>query len=328
MSYLLTGCNGLLGGHIARLLLKKGEKVLALKRKSSDLSFVADIQGAIEWIEGDILDYLMLEEAVHQADMVIHAAGLVSFQAKDRKKLYKVNAEGTANVVNACIRAGQKPLCHISSVAALGKPPQQKVINEATRWDATAGHSDYAFSKNLGEQEVWRGVEEGLPAVILNPSVVLGAGNWQRSSLQLLNHAASQPAFYPPGILNYVDARNVAQAVYLVLQQELFASRFVLNAGHVPYATFYQQVAERLGLTPPLKTFTRWQARLAQMLSVAAKAFGPGKQVLSRDMLKSAFNEHKMDGSSICRTTGLHYHTLSETLDWACAEQQHATQAQ
>jgi nucleoside-diphosphate-sugar epimerase len=195
----ITGSTGIVGTRIMFDLLERGLAVKALKRKNSDLDFVKRVfvfysgeKGIglfnnIQWVEGDILDVALLERYLAGVEQVYHCAALVSYQPRDEEKLLRINQEGTANLVNAALAAGVKRLCHISSVAAMGRKTGKRLTDEKTAWERKANKSNYSLSKFLSEQEVWRGMAEGLPAVIVNPSIILGPSKAKQSSGMLVN---------------------------------------------------------------------------------------------------------------------------------------------
>lgn len=213
----VTGANGLVGSFIVRQLLDKGESVRALKRETSDLSLIQAFEKQIEWIEGDLLDYDILNEALKDVDYVIHTAAIVSFDPNDFQDLYITNVEGTANLVNACLANSIKKICHLSSIAAIGKNNKEAKISELTKWENSEQNSHYAKSKYLAELEVWRGIEEGLNAVIVNPTIILGPGDWEKSSAKLFKQVWKHSSFYPNGFFHYVDVRDVSTICILSL---------------------------------------------------------------------------------------------------------------
>jgi nucleoside-diphosphate-sugar epimerase len=164
---LVTGATGFLGSYILRLLLKKGYKVRAIRRSSSPMAMLQDIADKVEWVEGDVTDLPFLEEATKDIDYVYHAAAAVSFNSKDKEKMMLVNGIGTENIVNVCLDNGVKKLLHVSSIAALGRKENVTEIDENAQWENSPLNSDYAISKFKAECEVWRGIQEGLNAVII-----------------------------------------------------------------------------------------------------------------------------------------------------------------
>ena len=193
----LTGGTGLLGSHLLIELLKRGKTVRALKRKTSSLANVKSIFSfylgekandffeSINWVDGDINDITSLQSLMGSCDEVYHCAGYVSFYRKDFKKLMKINKEGTANLVNTSLELGVKKFSYVSSTAAIGRDKKGEEYTEKSKWLTSSENSNYAVSKHSGEMEVWRGQEEGLNTSIVNPSVIIGAGDWEEGSLTI-----------------------------------------------------------------------------------------------------------------------------------------------
>lgn len=182
---LVTGGTGFLGSYLLRALVTAGKPVRALYRRHIPDQLL-DVKDRVEWVQGDVLDVGSLEEAMQGVAQVYHCAAIVSFHPDRRAQMLKINVEGTANVVNIALDAGVKKLVHVSSVAALGRAKEQAAINERSQWEESSNNSYYAISKHLSEMEIWRGIAEGLPAVIVNPSIILGSGYWHDGSGMLL----------------------------------------------------------------------------------------------------------------------------------------------
>ena len=253
MNILITGATGLVGSAIARRCLSDNHSVSALFRAGSDRSLLGDNASKINWIEGDILDIKSLEIAIEGIDFVIHAAAIVSFVPRDRDIMYKVNREGTANVVNVCLKSGIQKLCYVSSIAALGRPDPRKIVqgqdtvlDESQRWEDSPENSEYAKSKYLAELEVWRGIAEGLNAVIVNPTLVLGEGDWTKSSTQIFKYVYKQKPFYTTGLANYVDVVDVAEIVYQLMLSDISGERFLLNGGSISYQNLFNTIADAM----------------------------------------------------------------------------------
>ena len=320
MTYFITGATGFIGSHIARMLIQKGRCVVALKRPQSQLLLIEDIADQIQWIDGDILDVTSLEEAVKQAEYVIHAAGVVSFGSKKmRQQMAKVNIEGTQNVVNTCLALGKtKKLCYLSSVAAIGRSPDREWVDEKGKWADMEDHSFYGYTKYQGELEVWRGTAEGLSAVIVNPSIVLGTGSWDQSSLKLFKYGYEGSSVTPRGELNYVDVRDIAQATLQLLEGDVEDERFILSAGHIPYREFFPELHQRFGNSVKMVDLKPWMAALARIVGSIQSAFG-GKPLINKETISSGNAQTKFDGQKVTRAIPFQYAPLSDTLDWACA---------
>ena len=318
---LITGATGFIGSHIARTYLDNGHPVAVLHREESGYGMLADLADQITWQVGDILDIPSLEAAITNGIDVIHAAAIVSFVPKDRDPMEKVNVEGTANVVNVCLKAGVRKLGYVSSVAALGKPVakggtlgESNLITEDQKWEESPLNSNYAKSKYRAELEVWRGVAEGLNAVMVNPTGVLGAGDWSRSSLQLIKYVYDERPFYTDGLVNYVDVLDVADSLYQLMQSDLAAQRYILNGGTITYRALLEQIATALGKRPPTVRLPPLLTRLLWPIE-AVRSWLTGKApLITRETARSASAQYRFNGERIEQVTDFQYRPLNETL--------------
>ncbi|PAC33226.1 NAD-dependent epimerase/dehydratase family protein [Flectobacillus sp. BAB-3569] len=318
---LITGITGLVGSFVAKHFLDKGHQVAGFRRANSDLSLVTDIQSQIHWLEGDVLDVLSLEKALVGIDIVIHAAAVVSFAPKDAELMNKVNIEGTANVVNACLDAGIRKVCFISSVAALGrKLPQEYVegqqvtLNEKSTWEEDPLNSNYAKSKYLAEMEVWRGVAEGLNAVIVNPSVILGEADWNKSSTQLFKYANSEPTYYPKGSLNYVDILDLSECVYQLVTSDIVGERFVLNAGTISFQNFFEKVSQSLGKKAPTKAVSNTISEILWRVEALRSWLTGSTPILTKETARSSKFNFYFDNAKIKKQLNFNFRSFDETI--------------
>lgn len=253
----------MVGSHLLFDLIKKGERVRALRRKNSNIDEVRkifsyytdqadELFSKIEWKEGDLLDIFSLSEAMEGVTKVYHCAAIVSLNPKDGEKMIFNNVTGTANTVNAAIEKKIQKFCHVSSVAALGIE-SEKEISEETHWNDKTNFSAYAISKYLSENEVWRASQEGLPVVIVNPAVVIGPGNWKRSSGDIFNLANKGMSWYTSGSIAYVDVRDVSKAMIMLTESEIRNERFIVSSENLPYKKIIELVCASLGKPLPNK---------------------------------------------------------------------------
>lgn len=318
---LITGITGLVGSFVAKQFLAKGHLVAGLRRANSDLSLVSEIQHQIQWLEGDVLDVLSLEKALQNIDIVVHAAAVVSFAPKDAELMNKVNIEGTANVVNACLDASIKKMCFISSVAALGRklpqeytPGQQVTISEKSTWEEDPLNSNYAKSKYLAEMEVWRGVAEGLNAVIVNPSVILGEADWNKSSTQLFKYAFDEPSYYPKGTINYVDVLDLSECVYQLATSEIVGERFVLNAGVIPFQSFFEKLAHALHKKAPTKVVTDFMSEILWRIEAFRSWLTGSTPLLTKETARSSKFNFYFDNTKIKKQLNFEFRSFEETV--------------
>ena len=279
---LVTGGTGQIGSRLLlNLTRNKAYKVRAIYRNTQSLEKIRQLfvkhsdSGAaqfdtIEWIQADLSNIPALEKAFEGVTFVFHCAGLISFQPQDFDKLIEVNVQGTANIVNLSIDFGVKKLCYVSSVATLSTLPHTP-IDEENDWNNEDNNTDYAISKHGAEMEVWRGSQEGLPVVIVNPSVVLGGDFADRGSGLLYKKVADGLRYYPAGATGFVGVDDVVRAMVQLQFSEVAGERFVLNAENLTYKAVLERIAKQLGVKAPTKCVShqmlRFLARLDGVLS-------------------------------------------------------------
>jgi dihydroflavonol-4-reductase len=317
-TYFITGANGLVGSYLTKEILDKGYgKVIGLKRANSQLDPLGDYARQVQWITGGLLDMDSLAEGIAQADYVIHAAAAVSFDDRQRNLIRQINIDGTANVVNTCLDYPHVELLHISSVAAIGKEKGEHILNENSQWEENIDLPEYATSKYLAELEVWRAIAEGLNAVIVNPSAVLGVGDWSRSSLQIFDYVAGEHTFYPPGKLNYVDARDLAEISLALLHQNIRGERFILNGGSISYKEMFEQIAEKISVQPPGRRLSPLLGKWVAGADALRAFFTQSERKITRDLVKSTSQEIHFSNQKISDTLGMEFRSLTDTLNWA-----------
>ncbi len=260
----VTGGTGFVGSHLLRHLVDEGYRhIYATRRKESPMTLVDDIAGKINWLEGDILDVPFLEEAMGGMNYIFHCAGVVSFDTRDAKRLMAVNGTGTANVVNIALDVGVDKMIHVSSIAALGRSKTTKTVDENTAWVRSNYNTDYAISKYFGEMEVWRGIEEGLTAAIVNPAIILGHEILGRGTSKMLLHVKRGSKFYPPGGSGFVGVKDVVRFMVLLMDSDIVGERFLLSAEDLTYKTVFEMIAAALGQKPPVIQVNRLMTEIA-----------------------------------------------------------------
>ena len=325
----VTGGTGLIGAHLLFELTKNNEKIKALKRETSDLNKVLKVFSyysenpkilfeKIEWVNGDILDYFGLEKLLDRVHEIYHCAATVSFQSKERKQMIENNVEGTANIVNAALENGAKKLCHVSSVAALGRLQNGAPVTEETNWVPSKKITGYSESKFFSEAEVWRGIEEGLDAVIVNPSIVLGPGNWDSGSSKLFKTIWDGMKFYTKGVTGFVDVKDVVKAMLLLTDESNFEScknkRFLLSAENWSYQDLFYQIADELEKSHPPYFASDFLLNLAWRGSSIYSALSGKPSIITRDAVVSSNKINNFDGSKITRCFDFSYTSVSDSI--------------
>jgi nucleoside-diphosphate-sugar epimerase len=304
----VTGANGFLGAHVVMSLLLKGFKVTALRRSNSDMSEYHDIArwrlkdqqdllSNVSWMEADITDILQLDAAFEGAEYVFHCAAVVAFKGKNTTMM-KVNAEGTANVVNACLKTNVKKLIYASSTAALGRTDNNKTITEDTQWADDDNNTEYAVSKHLAELEVWRGMEEGLDVFVVNPGIILGAGKWDKGSCRLFYNIKNGFKLYTQGVNGFVGVIDVAEAMTGMGMSEVKNKRFLMVAENMSYKQLFDLIANALKvkapsieIKPSYLFWMKWPVKIYTRLNP--------KSTISFETLKTSLKKNYYDSKAI-----------------------------
>lgn len=315
---LVTGATGLVGSHLLQALLNKGEQVRALYR-----SVIPQIPGTekIDWVKGDILDILSLEEAMKGVQQVYHCAAVVSFHPSQRKNLHHVNTAGTANVVNASLDAGITKMVFMSSVAALGRIREDVMIDETMNWTPETSNSEYGKSKYMAEMEVWRGIGEGLNAVIVNPVIILGAGDWSSGSTAIFKSAYDEFPWYTEGMSGFVDVMDVVNAMVALMESKISAQRFIISGANLPYRSVFTMIAQAFGKKPPHKKVTAWMAAIVWRLEAIKSRFTGKSPLLTKETAKTARAKVRFNNTKLLEAIpAFQYTPIEESIVRICRE--------
>ena len=318
---LVTGGTGFLGSYIIKHLVEKGYRVRALRREKAVLPFYIpkEIFEKVEWVTGDILDVISLEEAMEGVDQVIHAAAVVSFLKADRKKMYQVNVEGTANVVNIAIEKKVKRLVYISSVAALGRTAHGGSVNEDRKWEDNKINTHYAKSKYKAELEVWRGSGEGLNTIILNPSTILGFGDWNSSSCAIFRNVYNEFKWYSPGINGFVDVEDAAKATVLLMESNISDQRFIVNGDNWHFKQLLETMATNFLKKKPYKETTPTLIAIAWRMEKLKSMLNGHRPLLTKESARIAHSKTYFENAKILAALeGFSFTPLQESIQKAC----------
>ncbi|OEK02448.1 hypothetical protein BFP97_13370 [Roseivirga sp. 4D4] len=321
MKVFITGATGLVGSFVCRQLLENGHEIRAVKRNSSKMTLLEDIEKNIEWVVGDMNDTEFLEASLENIDAVIHAAAIISFDKRWEKKMYKTNVLGTADLVNTCLKLNVTKFLHISSVAAIGRKAGQIELRETDRWEGTEFDSIYARSKYLQELEVWRGAQEGLEVKIVNPSVILGPGLWGKGgSTSVFKYAYDEKSFHPAGTVNYVDVRDVATIIIQLLESSIKDERFILNAGTLSYKEFFGKIAEAFGKKGPQKLVKPWMLKIAVAFEFVRSRITGNEAMITKDTAILSRSNFHFQNDKIKDALNFEFRSLDESIKWSVNE--------
>ena len=327
---LITGATGLVGAHVALQLLQQGKLVVATKRVGSDASktkklfsyYTSDSEklfNQIKWVDADISDIYSILDALEGIETVYHCAGFVSFNQKQKKQIHAINTVGTANVVNACLEKGNVKLCYVSSIATLQNPDITKNIDESVYWKSSPSASDYAISKYNGEREVWRGMEEGLNAVIVNPGIILGPGFWFQSSGKLIETCYKGNPFYTEGSSATIDAKDVAVCMIQLTEQQHFGKRFVLTENNYSFKEILSETHKALGKKEPYMNAGKGLLLLAKWMDSFRCMISGKEPIITKETITAALEKNTFSNTRIKHALNFNFTPLQETLKFVSA---------
>jgi dihydroflavonol-4-reductase len=317
---LVTGGTGFLGSYLIRLLLQKGYKVRALRRASSAMDLVQEVAGQVEWAEADVTDIVALEDAFQGVTHVMHCAAISSFHPRDAERLKRTNVNGTANVVNLALDFGIQKLIHVSSIAAFGRSKERPRLDETSKWIQSPDNSRYAISKYLSEQEVWRAHTEGLPVAIINPAVILGSGFWDAGSPRFFSQIDQGLKFWPIGRSGFVDVRDVAQFMLLLLESDITGQRYILNAENKSFQELFKLIASALDVKPPSIKVTPLLAEVAWRVEWLKEKLLGAEPVVTKESARSSVSGFYYENQKSLMVPGFQYRPLEQTIRETAAQ--------
>jgi len=326
---LVIGATGILGSTVVLKLIQQNQPVIACKQKTSDLKKVEklfsyytpnykSLFAKIKWVDVDICDIFSIEEVLDGITTVYNCAGFVSFNKKDKKKLFDINENGTANVVTACLNKKIDALCHVSSIATINNLDYKHQLNETVFWKTSGKESDYAISKYNGEREVWRGIEEGLNAVIVNPGVILSPGFWDQSSSKLFSNCYKGNKFYTKGLTGYVGAMDVATVMIELVNKRLFANRYIVIENNYSFQNILNLIQTEFKKPLPTINASKFLLNIARILDAVKSQLMNKPPTITKNLINSAFNTQTLSNSKILNDLGLSFQPINEIIVHIC----------
>jgi nucleoside-diphosphate-sugar epimerase len=327
---LVTGGTGMVGAHLLLHLLQKNIPIKAIYRPKSNLQRVKKVFTyytknsdslfqQINWIEADLNDIPALERAFKDVEYVYHAAALISFDPGNYKKLYKTNTKGTANIVNLCIEKGIKKLCYVSTIGAIGKSSEGAMATEENEWSEQEVNV-YALTKYLGEMEVWRGSQEGLPVVILNPGIIVGPGFWDSGTGDLFTTANKGYKYYPPGGTGFISIHDVIHIMVTLMDSKIRNERFITVAENLTFKEILLQMVQVLGKQKPKKELKPWQLEIGRWFDWFRNLLtGQGRRI-TKNAIQSLKHRELYSSEKIKHRLRFDFEPLDETIEFCCAK--------
>ena len=326
---LVTGGTGFVGAHLLFKLLNEKQTVRAIYRNEKKFNTVKrifsyysqDVEtffNAINWVKADLNDIPALTEAFKNVTHVYHCAAFVSFEPDKFDLLQKTNIEGTANIVNLCIANNISKLCYTSSIAAIGEPKPGEIITENTEWNAEADNSVYVITKYGAELEVWRGTQEGVDAVIINPGVIIGPGIWKYGSGSIIKTISKGLKYYTKGSVGYIAVNDVVNAMILLMESEVRNERFIMVSQNWTYKKFLTICAEALAVKPPRKEAKNWILQIGWRLDWLKHKITYKRRVLTKQLADSLKSQSQFNGDKIKMFVDFEYSDLEAEIKETC----------
>lgn len=326
---LVTGGTGLVGSHLLYQLSLENDAIKAIHRKNSDLRAVKNVFSffssdyenlfqKIDWVEADITDIISLEEAFKDVTEVYHSAALVSFNSKDYRAMDEINVEGTSNIVNFCIANKVKKLCFVSSIATIEKSVTSQMMDETDEWNMEKVSYGYAMTKYASEMEVWRASQEGVPVVIVNPGVILGAGYWHQGTGAIFSKIDKGFKFYTEGVTGFVSVNDVVKAMLLLMKSDIVNQRYILVAENSSFKEVFYQIAQNFGKKPPSVKVTKLMSAIGWRIEKLKSAFTNIPPALTKHSAKSIHEKRYYSSEKIKKELNFNFETIPETIENVC----------
>ena len=316
---LVTGATGFLGRHLVRSLIEKGFRVHILARKSSDLSSLPVDRIKVHY--GDITDRLALLQACENKDIVYHLAGFIAYKRADRNMMEKINVEGTANVIDACITNKVEKLLHLSSVVTVGASFTPEPIDENFEFNLSRYNLGYFETKRKAEELIVKAwTENNLSAYMINPSTIYGAGDATKGSRKTqLKVAQGRFKFYPPGGVSVVYANDVIEAIHLCLEKGQPARRYIISGENLTLKSLFAMIAAAAKVPPPTIPLPRVILSSLGALGDLMRKFGK-ETSLSSETAVTASLYHWFDNSRAIKELGFNptpaRTAINESVSW------------
>ena len=319
---LVTGATGFIGSHLMCHLAEKDIFPVAMYRHESNKKRVWKLfqfkftdaeerYDKITWRKGDFRDFPSLDAVFEGISHVYHCAGYISLAQRDVKKLLEINEKGSAYLVDLCLSHSIKKLIYISSIAALGNDPSASIIDENTPWDKNTDKTPYAYSKYGGEMEVWRGMEEGLNAVIINPAIVLGKGSPIEIILQRFKKGLR---WYTPGNKAFVNIQDVIMVMDELMHSNIKGERFILVAENWTGKAVAQNILKAGNYNLSVISIPKGFFYFFWALEYLIEFLGIRKRFLTSAMIKGQYHQKIINGEKIKLFIDFGYSPISKLI--------------
>lgn len=320
----------MVGSHLLVQLVLSGTKVRAIYRTPKKLKEVRKvfsyynkdpeaIFNKINWVNADILDIPALEIAFTDIKRVYHAAAFISFDPNDFDALQKTNVEGTANIVNLCLAYNIKKLCYVSTIGTIGRSLAGDEATEENEWTEQQVNV-YARTKHAAEMEVWRGAQENLKVVIVNPGVIIGPGFWETGSGKFFKTANKQQGYYPPGGSGFVAVSDVVKVMVSLMQSDVAGERFIVVSENLSFKEILNKIATAINKKPPTKALSILQLKIGRYLDFLANVFTGSERQLTKNTLYSLQNREVYNSDKIKKILNFEFEAMEESIQFSAKQ--------
>jgi dihydroflavonol-4-reductase len=314
---LITGATGFLGAELAKQLAEKGAPIRCTKRAASVIPALLLPYNQIQWVDADMLDFFALEDALQNVTQVYHCAAWVSLKQADKEPMIRTNVNGTANLVNLCLESNIR-LVHVSSIAAIGTAKPGELITENHHLDSATEHDGYAISKLESEMEVWRGIAEGLDAVIVNPSLIIGPNAGTLGSGELFETVRKGLKFYTDGAAGFVDVEDVAKCMIALMESSITEQRYIISAENWTYKDITAETAKGFNIPPPAILAKPWMMELAWRGAAFISRLTRKPPAIDKIAALSSTQVRNFDNSKIKAAIGIDFKPISKSIREIC----------
>jgi dihydroflavonol-4-reductase len=318
---LVTGANGFLGEHLIRhLIVDVSTKIIALYRTTIPHFFVHNKYENLQWMQCDMLDVDAVDVIMQMCfTNVYHCANTISFDAREAEAMFHNNVEGTATIANACLEHNVTKLLYVSSVAAIARAEGKNQISEKTPWLLDDHTSQYGISKYKAEMEIWRAAAEGLSVVIVNPSVILGEGDWNKGSSQLFKNVYNEFAYYTRGCNGFVDVQDVCKAMIALMKSDINNERFIINQGNYSYLDLFTKMAKWFEKKPAYKFASAWKSEIVWRLFAIRKFFTGKVPLITKETAYTANQIFEYNNEKLLKALpDFKYQDVEKSLERIC----------
>ena len=309
---ILTGSTGLLGKHLKNRFLELGYKLLCPIRS----------QPASDPTPSEALQYISYQDLFHLAldnndrSIIVHCAGLVSYEKRDKQALFDTNKGLTKELGTWALKQKVDKFIYVSSISTLGRTTKEQLVTENMERDRSLFITNYGLSKLAGEEAIKELSNSGLDYIILNPSVIIGPSELHRSSLSLFKYVIDQKPFYTKGLINYIDIRDLSNAIEKLIESQIRNEQYIINGGYIDYGQFFATIAKYLNLKAPSIRVPLYLVRIGAILENSYSKLIRKSPTLSIETAKMAGKAYIYSAEKFNKDFNMPYHSLNESIEF------------